>query len=99
MIAHTGMDVYRFFGTHGTLSVPDMTLWTTAGERSWSAAPERTVLPVDEAPAPFVQQVANLVAVVRGEEAPRCSGEDGLRAVKVVMAIKRAIQERREVSV
>ena len=41
---------------------------------------------------PFDEQVGHLVRVVRGLEGPRCSIEDGLRAVVVAEAVRKAMK-------
>src|SRR5206468_2099402 len=84
------VDVYRIFGTDGTLSVPDLTLWTYGErERSWLQEMSRTKLDIDHDPrVPFERQLDHFVEVIRGEAMPMCSGQDGLRAVAVCNAIR-----------
>ena len=48
---------------------------------------------------PFELQVANLVGVVRGEQEAVCTGADGLRAVVVCQAVKRAMLTGKSVSI
>ncbi|KAF3768139.1 hypothetical protein M406DRAFT_40927 [Cryphonectria parasitica EP155] len=100
LIAKTGRDVYRIFGTAGTLSIPDLkrSFYSDSQEKSWhSQVTEVTeiledLLSDDErAKVPFELQVANVVGVLRGEQQPACTGEDGLAAVKVAEAVKRAL--------
>ncbi|KAJ9668050.1 hypothetical protein H2201_001856 [Coniosporium apollinis] len=89
----TGQDIYRIFGTEACLSVPDMRLWSYGqGEKSWTSGMREEVVGVEEMRVPFELQVAHLVRVVRGVEAPSCSGLDGLRAVVVCDAVKRALE-------
>lgn len=101
VIAHTGRDVYRIFGTEGTLSVPDLkrSFYAEGVEKSWSSqlteVTERLEdwLSADERQkAPFELQMAHLVKVLRGEEEPVCTGVDGLAAVRVAQAVRRALQ-------
>ncbi|CAK7205133.1 hypothetical protein SEUCBS139899_007898 [Sporothrix eucalyptigena] len=87
------IDVYRIFGTRGTLSVPDMRLSTYSGERSWSEEMKRPKLDIDTDPrVPFERQLDHFVRVVRGEEAPNCDGKAGLEALKVCQAILLSLQ-------
>jgi len=88
------IDVYRVFGTEGTLSVPDMTLWTYgAEERDWTSQLVVEKIPLDDDPrVPFERQLDHLVAVVRGEQVPLCSGQEGLRALRVCQAIRAALE-------
>jgi predicted dehydrogenase len=92
MIPQAGKDVYRIFGTDGTFSFGDMkvTKYCAGSEKSWAVMPEEMQVPVGNE-VPFSQQVEHLVRVVRDEEAPICSGLDGLRAVVVCDAVKKAL--------
>ena len=86
-----GKDVYRVFGIEGTLSVGDGVVNRYKGvEKSWSSQLTETRLPAGDE-VPFDEQVKHFVRVVRGLEQPRCTGEDGLSAVMVCEAIKRAM--------
>ncbi|KAI9927799.1 hypothetical protein ASPWEDRAFT_184556 [Aspergillus wentii DTO 134E9] len=94
------VDSYRVFGTLGTMSIPDGTLWTydsVEAERrglevGWNIPMKREKVEVDEG-IPFQQQTEHLGRVVRGLEEPLCSGEDGLAAIKVCEAIAKALEE------
>lgn len=101
VIPPTGKDVYRIFGTDGTLSVPDLkrSFYGETVVKSWSSTLSESTerledwLSVEErTSAPFELQVAHLVRVIRGEEEPVCSGEDGLAAVRVAEAVKKALR-------
>ncbi len=93
MIPKTGRDVYRILGTEGTLSVPDMMLSTYGdGEASWLRDMSMKRVEVEnEHVAPFDSQLNHFVKVCRGEEKPSCTGEEGLRALVVCEAIRRAL--------
>ncbi len=76
-------------GTHGSLSLPDLSLWHYAGERSWHAEITReqtTALKVD----PYSAQLLHFAAVIRGEETPLCSALDGLRTLQATLAVLEA---------
>lgn len=96
--AEGSVDCYRIFGTKGTLSVPDNTLWTYEKKQAeklnleigWNVPLTRETLAVRDA-IPFQEQVKNLVQVARGECEPRCSGRDGLAAVQVCEAIMKGL--------
>ena len=93
-ITATGMDFYRIFGTEASLSVPDMKRWSYDGkEKSWAEELAEERLNVDESKVPFELQIEQFVNVVRGLEEPMCSGEDAVRALIVVEAVKKAMKE------
>lgn len=47
----------------------------------------------------FLREMAHFLACVRGEEAPRCTLEEGARTVEIISAIRRAETERRSINV
>lgn len=89
-----GADIYRIFGTEGTLSVGDgvVTGYDGLGEKSWSSHLTKRKVQVGKE-VPFDEQIEHFVRIVNGVKQPRCTGEDGLRAVMVCEAIKRAMIE------
>lgn len=96
VLPKTGADVYRIFGTKGTLSVPDMVLSTYNNDHDEKAGWEQTMntrkIEVENMHvAPFDSQLAHFVHVCRGEAKPSCSGEEGLRALVVCEAIRKAL--------
>ncbi|KEQ68323.1 quinate utilization oxidoreductase QutH [Aureobasidium namibiae CBS 147.97] len=93
-IPATGMDFYRIFGTEASLSVPDMKRWSYDGrDKSWTQELKEESLSVEGSKIPFELQVEQFVNVVRGEEEPMCSGEDAVRALIVVEAVKKAMKQ------
>jgi predicted dehydrogenase len=98
-IPQVGQDFHRIFGSEGSLSVPDMTLWSYNGKRSWTEKIKSEILEAPEMNIPFELQIEHFVKVIRGEERPSCSGADGLRALAVCVAIKCALQENRPVDI
>lgn len=91
MIPKVGKDVYRIFGTEGMVSVPDMKWSRYDGVNSWTEEIKETGVEADVGKAPFELQVKHLVEVLAGRENPVCSAADGLRAVVVCEAVKRAL--------
>ena len=76
-------------GTHGSLSIPDLTLWAQPEGRDWWKPIEQERLGF--APAdPLVRQLDHFARVIRGDEEPLVSGRDGLASLSVVEAVKRA---------
>lgn len=97
--ASTPVDSYRIFGTLGTLSEPDGVLWTYRPEDAeareleigWNIPMVREEVPITD-DVPFQQQAQHFTRVIQGLEEPRCSGDDGLAAVKVCEAITEALK-------
>lgn len=93
IIPKSGKDFYRIFGSEGTLSVGDMkvTKHRQGDDKSWSHPLVEEIIAVGT-DVPFDEQIKHFVRVVREDEMPRCSIEDGVRAVEVVEALKEAMK-------
>jgi predicted dehydrogenase len=85
----TAENCYWIGGTHGSLSLPNLALWSNPDARSWWQPISSTKLIFDFAD-PLVRQVEQFGRVVRREEPPLVSGRDGLVALAVIEAIKSA---------
>lgn len=92
MLPKAGEDFYRIFGSEGRLSVGDMKAqrYSEGEEKSWERLLQTQDVEVTSE-IPFDEQIRNLVGVIRGTQEPRCTGEDGLRALLVCDAVKRAM--------
>lgn len=110
VIPKTGKDVYRIFGTDGTLSVPDLrrSFYDVADgrEKSWNSelsevteTLEAWLSEEERTKVPFELQVAHFFRVIRYNEKLVCSGEDGLAAVRVAEAVRMALRTGRVVDV
>ena len=96
----TGQSCYLLGGTHGSLSLPDLTLWENKDTRSWWLPICATTFPRDtsavtiarEASDPFVNQIIQFAAVITGREEPLVSGEEGLKTLRVIESIQNAAQ-------
>jgi predicted dehydrogenase len=90
----SGTDFYRIFGSEACLSVPDMTRWSYDGraEKSWTERLAVERFEVEQRGTPFDLQLEHFVEVIAGRERPRCSGEDGLRALMVCEGVRRALE-------
>ena len=88
----TDESCYVIGGTHGSLDIPALRLWRNRDKRGWHEPIDVTrIASSDE--DPFVLQVRQFAAVIRGEEKPLASGRDGLDALRVVEAVKRSTAE------
>lgn len=83
----TGEDCYWIGGTHGSLSLPSLTLWTNPEKRSWWEPISGTKMPFDFSD-PLILQAEQFGRVIRREEEPIVSGRDGLAALAVIEAVK-----------
>ena len=86
----TAESSYLIGGSHGSLSIPDLRLWTYQdGRRDWWTPISSTYLKC-ETSDPLVNQVAHFVDVARGIAAPLVSGWEGLKTLQVIEAIQDA---------
>lgn len=87
--AATDENCYWFAGTQGSLALPNLALWEHEGPDGWWS-PIHQSRPETEEGDPLIRQAAHFGAVIRGEAEPVVSGQDGLNALRVIEAIKRA---------
>ncbi len=87
MYPATSEACYMIGGTHGSMSLPNLAVWTNQDQRSWSEPISATKLLFDFED-PLVRQVRQFAAVVRGDEEPLVSAEEGLRNQQVIEAVK-----------
>ncbi len=80
---------YLIEGRNGSLAVPALKLWRHEPNRNWLNPFSRTAIAVQPA-NPLVEQIWHFAAVIRGEEAPRITGEDGARTLAVPLAVRDA---------
>jgi predicted dehydrogenase len=86
---HTDQTCYQIGGTHGSLSVPRLELWTNEAKRSW-LEPFRIERHVAADQDPLRLQVQQFCRVIRGEEKPLVSGREGVLTLRVIDAVNRA---------
>jgi predicted dehydrogenase len=86
---HTDQSCYQIGGTHGSLSVPRLELWTNETRRGWWE-PFRIERHIAADKDPLRLQIRQFCKVIRGEEKPLVSGREGLMTLKVIDAVKRA---------
>lgn len=79
---------YTISGTHGSLSVPDMTLWSHPGARGWWQPMENRRLPVEPLD-PIIAQFDHFVDVIAGRAEPLVTAADAAASLAVVEEIKR----------
>ncbi|MGI9449042.1 MAG: Gfo/Idh/MocA family protein [Geminicoccaceae bacterium] len=80
---------YMIGGQRGALSIPDLRLWSYSGDPSWWEPIECQILPAEEAD-PLRVQFEHFLDVVERKVSPLVSGEEGLKSLHVIDAIKAA---------
>lgn len=86
---HTDQTCYHIGGTHGSLSVPRLELWTNEARRSWWE-PFKVERIVAANADPLLLQIQQFCRVIRGEEKPLVSGREGLATLRAIDAVIRA---------
>ena len=100
LYAHVAENCAFFFGTEGSLAFPKMELWRypVDGDAGWQHPLERE----DRAPVdadPLAAQLEHFCRVIRREEEPLVSGEEGLRTVAATLAVLTSGRDNRPVKV
>lgn len=92
--SYSDEDCYLIAGTDGSLAIPTMRLKTYANEaeRSWYRPFHNETVAVEPAD-PLRRQLENFRAVIRGEAAPAVTARDGLQNLRVIDAIRRAVEQ------
>lgn len=84
--------VYRIFGSNGTLSVPDMTLFHQE-DSSWTNPIHESELNLDAEKLPFDSQLDHFVDLIRGNvDEPFCTIDDGISALLCIDAVMKSIE-------
>lgn len=83
---------YQIGGTHGSLTVPQLELWTHPDKRGWWEPLRRERVPFvpDD---PLRVQLRHFCEVIRGEAEPLVSGREGLKTLAVIEAVKRSARD------
>ena len=93
---YTAVGAYQIGGTHGSLSVPDLTLWTHDKARDWWTPISGKATPCATSD-PLVNQVEHFGDVIARGERPRVPGREGLRTLAVIDAIQTSAEAGRAV--
>jgi predicted dehydrogenase len=78
---------YQVGGTHGSLAIPQLELWSNRDTRGWWQPLVRERVPFTPAD-PLAAQIRHFCAVIRGNAKPMVSGRDGLNSLRVIEAVK-----------
>jgi predicted dehydrogenase len=80
---------YQIGGTHGSLTIPQLELWSNPDKRSWWEPLVRERVPFTPED-PLKVQIRHFCEVIRDGATPVVSGREGLNTLKVVEAVKRS---------
>ena len=86
---NTGQSCYLIGGTHGSLGIPGCGVWSNPSRRSWWEPIERDSSSLDDQD-PLRVQLSHFCRVISRTEKPLVSGDEGLRTLRVIEAIKSA---------
>lgn len=85
----TGQNCYLIGGTKGSLEIPNGKIWSQNDVRSWwQPINQQTYEVVHQ--DPLDKQIDHFCAVISGKATPFVSGEEGLRSLQVIEAIKQS---------
>ena len=82
----TSENCYLFGGDHGSLSVPDLTIWKNIEKRGWWEpihSSKHSIITTD----PLMNQIDHFCSIIKGKNAPLVSAEEGLQNLKVLEGI------------
>lgn len=89
-------NTHRITGTEGALEFPRLTIWRHDAGRGWNHPIACHPIPVETADA-YARQCAHFCAVVRGDETPIVTAEDGARTLAAVLAVFEAAEAGRRI--
>ena len=92
LIPHGFGNCYQFFGTKASLLFPQLKrmFYPDPTKRGWHYPITEQGVKVAQGDDPYVKEFRHFARVIRGEEPPRISGEDGRRTLEVTLAIQRS---------
>lgn len=94
LIYHGSGNCYCFYGTDASLLFPEMKrlFYPDAAKVGWHYPISEQALKVIQGDDPYVREFRHFSRVIRGEELPRISGEDGRRTLEVTLAIQESCE-------
>lgn len=95
--AETAQSFCQIGGSRGSLSLPDLTVWTHSDGPDWWAPISATTRP-RAASDPLVNQIGHFAEVIAGRVEPLVSGREGLKTLAVIEAIQAAARTRTRVT-
>ena len=92
LIYHDFGNCYCFYGTDASLLFPQMKklFYSDPAKLGWHYPITEQGLKVIQGDDPYVKEFRHFSKVIRGEEPPRISGEDGRKTLEVTLAVQRS---------
>ena len=92
LIYHDFGNCYHFYGTNASLLFPQMKklFYSDPAKLGWHYPITEQGLKVIQEDDPYVKEFRHFSKVIRGEETPRISGEDGRKTLEVTLAIQKS---------
>ena len=92
LIPHDSGNCYHFYGTDASLLFPQLKklFYSDPARLGWHYPITEQNVKVCHEDDPYVKEFRHFVKVIRGEESPRISGEDGRRTLEVTLAVRRS---------
>jgi predicted dehydrogenase len=99
LVPASGENCYQFMGTQGSFGFPHIKLWQHGPENNsnWFQPIHATEVEISERSS-LARQLSHFCRVIRGDEAPRISGEDGLATLAATEAVSRSFKSGRAVA-
>ena len=82
---------YQIAGTHGSLTIPQLEVWSNPGKRGWWEPMVRERVHVVQED-PLKLQIRHFCDVIQGTAKPIVSGREGLNTLKVINAVFEAAE-------
>ncbi len=94
----TDQSCLQIGGSKGSLSIPDLTLWTHQGVRSWWEPISATSFP-QLSSDPLINQIEHFADVINHKATPLVSGLEGMKSLQVVEAIQVSAEQRTAIDI
>ena len=87
-----------FGGSEGSLSIPDLRVWTHDNSPDWTNSFSTKILDYNFND-PLIDQIKHFSDVIRNKTEPLVSGEEGLKSLQVIEAIEKSKKDRKNVTI
>lgn len=93
MFARNSEDCFKVFGTKGSIIFPSMKFYSYEEDKyGWTHQINEERFEVSDND-PAIEILEHFVAILRGEEEPRVTGEDALETLRIINAVKQSAKE------